>query len=1406
MLKRLDEAQADGDRIWGVIRATALNQDGASPGLTVPSRPAQEKCIEAALARAGIEPARVDYLEAHGTGTPVGDPIELEATAAAYRRGTRSGATPADRLGEDQHRTPGVGGGRRGRHQDDPGDEARGHPEAPALPHPESGDGLGPAAVAGHGRADALAGQRRPSPDRRRERVRVVGHQRACRARRVRRRRRRLGGRELGALGRGRPRGRSPWTHRSRSRPPVAVTTPETSAPPAAATTPETSARSAAGATKESTAQPIAGAMKEWAEQPPSSRDGLGPRESRFLPLSGRSATALRELVGQFLSWLDERAGEIASGDAAADPLLSDMAWTAGTGRSHFDHRAGVVFRDLGSLREGLRALVETDEGAGSRSAAKVAFRLHRTGQPVGRHGRDALSERAGGAGRCWTAATRCCARTGSGASLLDVMFGRPGTAGGLDDPMWKQPAIYALECALTALWSSLGIRPDVLMGHSLGEIAAAHAAGVFSLEEGLRFAAARGSLIGALPGEGAMAAVFAPPSRVASALEEHNATAEGPGPRHRRGQRRAPGGERPGGGHRRDPGALRGRGDPGPAPAQESRLPQRHGGAGARRPGGGARRVHVRSCVDHPGEQPDRPGGGAGHGARRGVLAPAGARAGGVPRLRGDPGGAGRGRGGGDRSPRGTGPMTILAWPESAEGGAPSAVVSSLRRPHPDIPAAETEGAFVAAAAEAYEAGLPIRFEGLFAGEARRRISLPGYPFQRERHWVETTKRRRAAAGHPLLGDRHEVRPREVTFEMEVFPSDPAWLDDHRVFGRLVVPGALYGAMAASASVTEGATGSVALEDMQLHNPLVFPERDTGDGSDEDAGRKVQVLLDASGDGPGRRVQVLSRGESDEEWTLHAEARIPSSPGSRSPEAPSRVDIEAVKAGLSPPGDVPAFYRAKAERRDRPRSVVPHPGAGVVPAGRGAGRGVPPRGAGRERARRAPAPARRLLPGHGGGPQRGRAEGGTTYLPFGWERLWLATGCRTGSSATCACGKARAAVRRTRRAARPRKSRPAICACTDSDGTLVGELNGYTVKSATRAALLAAVEGVRELLYEVAWARPRPAAGHAERRLPDTAGRHRRRFGAVHRVPGGRRRRGGRGPGCPAGGPWSGWRSPTRSRPWTGWAGSAARARSWIPRSCGSAWKSGAEHERLFRRLLEMLARCGVSGRGGRRLHRRGRVRRAVAGRHAPPTPRSSRPGWRRGTRTARTRSACSGAARTPCPTCCAAAWDPLTLLFSSGEPTAADLYMKAPVARAANRMLADAITALLSALPPDRRLRVLEVGAGTGSATAAVLPGAPGGTLRLHLHRHLGRLLLGSGVALRGSGGVHRLPGAGHRERPGGAGVRRPRLRPDHRLKRAPRHSVPRRDPRPLPRAACAVGASWWRWRTCAARGGWT
>ena len=87
VVKRLEDAIRDGDRIRAVIRGSAVNQDGASGGLTVPNGVAQQRVIAEALERAGVAPARSDYLEAHGTGTSLGDPIEVQAAGAALGDG-----------------------------------------------------------------------------------------------------------------------------------------------------------------------------------------------------------------------------------------------------------------------------------------------------------------------------------------------------------------------------------------------------------------------------------------------------------------------------------------------------------------------------------------------------------------------------------------------------------------------------------------------------------------------------------------------------------------------------------------------------------------------------------------------------------------------------------------------------------------------------------------------------------------------------------------------------------------------------------------------------------------------------------------------------------------------------------------------------------------------------------------------------------------------------------------------------------------------------------------------------------------------------------------------------------------------------------------------------------------------
>jgi len=386
--------------------------------------------------------------------------------------------------------------------------------------------------------------------------------------------------------------------------------------------------------------------------------DEFTARDARLLPLSAKSGGALQALAGEYLAWLDERTDLLSTDGDASGPLLSDMAWTAGVGRSHLDVRAGVVFRDTASLRERLQALAKAESNRGNSAGVKLAFvyadeigswagvsKALYESEPVVRAVLD----------RCETVL-----RDERGGSLLEAMFERGGPADALNHSELGDPAAYALACALTTLWSSIGIRPSVVGGRGAGEIAAAQAAGVFDLEDGLRIASIRSSRrqelqngAGGGTGPGEQDATldqisFEPPSigLLSSATGQPVEL-----------------------GKTLDAAYWR-------VQMQESSPSEHWADALAK--------LEVRVVVE------------IGAQAAQGSA--------------------------------------------SENGAAAPVLLSSLRPTRSDGTSLATvcDTGFVDAAARAYEAGLPVSFEGLFAGEERRRVSLPGYPFQRLAHWLQ--------------------------------------------------------------------------------------------------------------------------------------------------------------------------------------------------------------------------------------------------------------------------------------------------------------------------------------------------------------------------------------------------------------------------------------------------------------------------------------------------------------------------------------------------------------------------------------------------------------------------------------------------------------------------------------------
>jgi acyl transferase domain-containing protein len=460
VLKRLEDALADGDTVQAVIRGFAVNNDGSLKlDYTAPSVDGQAEVIGMAQSLGEIDPETITYVEAHGTGTPLGDPIEVTALTQAFRRSTAARGFCA--LGSVK---PNIG-----------------HLDAAA-----GTSGL---------IKTVLALQRREIP---------------------------------------------PTLHFTEPNPllelessPFYVTS-ELKAWDVPEGTPRRAGVSSFG---------VGGTNAHVVlEEAPEPSPAAPSRPWQLLPLSARSADALERAAASLADRLEERLEEKNA------PDLADVAFTLALGRKAFEARRALVCRDAADavslLRGAAPRRIATGEVKPGQGRA-VAFLFSGVGDHYVGMGRDLYErepvfreevDRAAEILRPLLGLDVCDIRdvlypsgsapgpAGSGPDLRR-MLGRGETSADPGEDRLSRteilhPALFVVEHALARLWMSWGIRPGAMIGYSIGEYVAACLAGVFTLEDALRLVAERARIIERQP-EGAMLAVSLPEAEVGALLGE---------------------------------------------------------------------------------------------------------------------------------------------------------------------------------------------------------------------------------------------------------------------------------------------------------------------------------------------------------------------------------------------------------------------------------------------------------------------------------------------------------------------------------------------------------------------------------------------------------------------------------------------------------------------------------------------------------------------------------------------------------------------------------------------------------------------------------------------------------------------------------------------------------------------
>ena len=592
-------------------------------------------------------------------------------------------------------------------------------------------------------------------------------------------------------------------------------------------------------------------------------KEGLEPPLAApiALPLSAKSEPALRQAAANLASHLEEN----------PELELSDVSFSLAATRAQFEQRAVLLGTERGELLERLRALASGEPVAGviegRAQKGKLAFLFTGQGSQRAAMGKELYEASPPFA----KALDRACEALDPHLPqpLKEVLFAAEGSpeAELLEHTAFTQPALFAIEVALHALTESLAIRPDYLAGHSVGEIAAAHLAGVLSLPDAAKLVAARGKLMGQLPAGGAMIAIEAPEEEVAEAIaakeaELSIAAVNGPTSIVISGRREA---------------------------AEE--VQERFEAQGKK-----TKRLAVSHAFHSPLMEPmlaefaevakslayEEPKIAILSNLSGEVLTKEQAtdpaywvsHARGAVRFKDTVATLDRL---GTTTYLELGPEGVLSAMAASclPEGSGAKTIAALRSAK-----AEPE-ALIAALSAAHASGAKLDLAALHP--AAKRVSLPTYPFQRERYWIasaigtaDASSIGQRGADHPLLAAAIEDPSGEgaLTLTGSLSLATHPWLADHAVLGTVILPGTAFLEMAFEAAEQAGAQ---TIEELTLQAPLLLAES---------GAVSVQVSVSAPGERGNRPISIYSRTETEEEageWTLHATGSL----GSEQPPEP---------------------------------------------------------------------------------------------------------------------------------------------------------------------------------------------------------------------------------------------------------------------------------------------------------------------------------------------------------------------------------------------------------------------------------------------------------------------------------------------------------------------------------------